>query len=379
MDDPRLSTEPPIRLGLIGAGLAARKLHWPALTRLRERFTVVGVASRTRATAEAFAAFAGLSMDGYHADYQDLLRRDDVEAVLVAVPIAQLLGITRDALAAGKHVLCEKPPGGDADEGRQFVELVDRHPRQVVLMGEQVFYRDEARLARALVDAGAIGAPRLLVQRWLNQLVPTPGNFSSTPWRYQQPAYRGGPLLDGGVHGIAAMRLLGGDFSGINARTDWVNSTMEAPSALAMTFALSSGAIGESAWGFFGGPVPEPINETRLVGDGGGLILRQSRVTHTGADGRTTEHHVDGSDGGFYNQWLNFADAVQHGEPIVGTVRQSRANMLVVLAALDAAETGQPSADAAVDTPATGVPLWRPRGAAGLFDGLAVQVRLTPA
>jgi predicted dehydrogenase len=255
--------------------------------------------------------------------------------------------------------------------------LVDQHPHQVVLMGENVFYRDEARLARSLVDSGAIGAPQLITQRWLNRLVPTPGNFSGTPWRYRQPAYRGGPLLDGGVHGIAALRLLAGDITDISARTGWVNATMEAPSALAMAFTTGSGAIGDCGWGFFGGPVPEPGNETRLIGQSGGLILRMGQVIHTGADGRATEYRVvDGSDGGFYNQWLNFADAVQHGEPLVGTVRQSYANMLVVLDALDLAETGRVSGDSANWQPG-GVPLWRPRGAAGLFDSLPTQVRQT--
>src|SRR5512138_1541384 len=144
------SSSRPVRLGIIGTGLAARKLHWPALSKMPDRFEVVALANRTRSTAEGFAAFAGLSMDGYAADYHDMLRRDDVEAVLVGVPIPQLFPVARDCLQAGKHVICEKPPGGDLFEGWEFVTEVRRHPDLVFVMAENVFYHDEFRLARSL-------------------------------------------------------------------------------------------------------------------------------------------------------------------------------------------------------------------------------------
>lgn len=113
----------PIRLGIFGTGLAIEKLHWPALHRLTDRFRVVAFANHTRPKATAFAALAGLSMDGYHADYRELLARADVEAVLIALPIPLNLAATRDGLAAGKHVICEKPAGADAEQARAFLAL----------------------------------------------------------------------------------------------------------------------------------------------------------------------------------------------------------------------------------------------------------------
>jgi hypothetical protein len=76
---------------------------------------------------------------------------------------------------------------------------------------------------------------------------------------------------------------------------------------------------------------------------------------------------------------LNFHDAVVHDEPMVASLRQSVENMLVVVRALESAETGQPAEVAAPGVPpaAGGVPLWRPRGATGLFDGLSCQVAHT--
>jgi len=369
-----------VRLGIIGTGLAVKKLHWPALVRMRDRFVVVAFANRARATAEEFAALANLSMNHYTSDYHALLRRGDVEVVLVCVPIPQLLPITRDCLAAGKHVVCEKPPGVDLAEAQQFLALVDQYPLQKLVMTENFFYRDDLRLVRSLIEQGAVGRPQLLLEKWVCQLVPTPGEFSITPWRYK-PEYRGGPLLDGGVHSIATIRLFGGDITHLYARTEWANTTMDAPSALAMTFSFASGATGNCVWGFLGNPVLDEVRDTRLYGGEGVLISSRGQARLVRADGSTEEYAVEPFDTGHYNMWLNFHDGFIHGEPIVATVRQSFENMLVVLRALESAERGQnvDVAAAGVTPTASGVPLWRPRAAAGLFEGLGSTVRRIPS
>ena len=375
MSQPLSAPQRLIRLGIVGTGLAVKKLHWPALVRMADRFVVAAFANRTRATAEEFAALAGLPMDNYVSDYHALLRRDDIEAVLVCVPIPQLLSITRDCLAAGKHVICEKPPGVDLAEARQFLALPGQYPHQKVMMTENFFYRDDLRLARSLVEGGAIGRPQLLLERWVDRLVPTPGEYSGTPWRYK-PDYRGGPLLDGGVHSIATVRLLGGDITRLYARTEWINTTMNAPSALAMTFEFAGGASGNCIWGFLGNPVRDEVRDTRLYGSEGVLIDSLGLACLIHADGSTEEYRVESTDRGHYNMLLNFHDAIVHDEPMVAGLRQSVENMLVVLRALDSAELGQPAEVAApgVAPAVGGVPLWRPRGTPGLFDGLSCQV-----
>jgi predicted dehydrogenase len=365
-----------IRLGIIGTGLAVKKLHWPALVRMADRFVVAAFANRTRAIAEEFAALAGLAMQDYTADYQELLRRDDVEVVLVCVPIPRLLAITRDCLAAGKHVICEKPPGVDLAEARQFLALADQYPHQKLLVTENFFYRDDLRLARSLVDEGAIGHPQLLLERWVDRLVPTPGEYSITPWRYK-PQYPGGPLLDGGVHSIATIRLLGGDITRLYARTEWLNRTMEAPSALAMTYEFASGASGNCIWGFLGNSVLDEVRDTRLYGSEGTLVSSRGKVRLVRATGSTEEYRVEPTESGHYNMYLNFHDALTHDEPVVATLRQCVENMLIVLRALNSAELGQAMEVVGDGVPPRmgGVPLWRPRGMPGLFDGLSCHVR----
>src|SRR3712207_113065 len=94
-----------VRLGVIGTGLAVEQLHWPALRRMPDRFQVAAFANHTRPKAEHFARYSGASLDDYHQDYREVLRRDDVEAVLVSLPIPLNYPVARDCLEAGKHVI----------------------------------------------------------------------------------------------------------------------------------------------------------------------------------------------------------------------------------------------------------------------------------
>lgn len=368
-----------VRLGIIGTGLAIKKLHWPALRQLPDRFTIAGFANHTRPPAQEFAELAGLSMAGYHADYHALLQRDDVEAVLVALPIPLLYPVTRAALEAGKHVLCEKPTGSTLEQAREFLALADQFPDRKVLIGENFFYRDDLRLARSLLDASAIGRTHLMAWRVVSQLTPREGQFTSTPWR-QAPHYRGGPHLDAGVHHIAQIRLLCGDVQELQGYVQYANPTMGGPSDLALNVHFVSHAIGSYVAGHLPIPVPGETNEMRLYGTDAIMALADRKVRLLRPDGGVAEHAVE-TDGGYYNQLLNFYDAVVYDEPIIGTIAQSFHNMLIVMRALDSAEEHRlvEVTDAPSGVSEVGVPLWRPRGAAGLFDGLPCRVTENPA
>ncbi|HEX5506748.1 MAG TPA: Gfo/Idh/MocA family oxidoreductase [Thermomicrobiales bacterium] len=361
----------PLRLGIIGTGLAVEKLHWPALRQLSGRYTVTAYANHTRPKAEAFAAYSGAPRDAYHQDYRDLLRRDDVDAVLVTLPIALNYPVTRACLEAGKHVICEKPAGANRAQAADFLALAAQFPDRRVLIGENWFYRDDLRLARSLLDEGAIGRLHLMSWRVAAHLIPRPGTFSSTPWRWQ-PQYRGGPNLDAGVHHVAQIRLLCGDVRRVHGDAQYANATHGGPSDLTLNLRFASEAIGAYTALYADIPLPPEENALRLYGDQAVMTLVDRDVRVHRPDGTVEAYTCAGGDGGYYNQLLDFYDAVVHDAPLVGTIAQSVQNALVVFAGLDAAE-GQRVVEVERVVPG-GVPLWRPRGAAGLFDGLPVRV-----
>lgn len=363
---------PPIRLGLIGTGLAVEKLHWPALRGLADRYAVTAFTDVSAEQSRRFAEYSGIDPARAAASRAALLARDDVDAVLVSVPIPNLYEVARDALIAGKDVFCEKPAGVDAQQSSAFLALADAHPERTFVVGENYFYRDDLRYARALLDDGAIGRVHLMAWRYAGQSVPRPGGFTSTPWRHR-PRYRGGVHLDFGVHHIAQIRLLCGDVARVHGAVQAANSTIDAPSDLALTLVFTGGAIGSYTASFPEIPLPPEPNDMRLYGTGGVLVLAGSeaerRVTRSSPDATTHTTVFRGSDNGYRAELADFADAVQFGARPVGSVAQSVANARVVQRALDSAD--QAAALALDPVPGAGpVPLWRPRGCAGLFDGL---------
>ena len=370
-----------IRVGAIGTGLAMERLHWPALSQLRERFEVVAFAERDDATAAHFTQYSGVPLGERVADVDALLRREDVEAVVILLPIPLLYETARAALQAGKHVLCEKPAGKDLAQGQEFLQIEAAHSRQTLLMAENFFYRDDLRLARSLLDQAAIGRVHAMAWRQAGQYVPREGTFSSTPWRWR-PQYRGGPHLDGGVHMIAELRLLLGDVRRVHGLTQDANQKMGGPSDLSLNLGFVSGTIGN--WTAIHAEIPLPPEERglRLYGTEGVMVFGPGfgeggrRFTIHRPDRSTEERRVEGSDGGYYNEWRNFYDAIVHGAPVVGTVAQTYKNMQIVLRGLDSAEgAGEVDlSDAPGGLSAHGVPLWQPYGAAGLFDTLPCQV-----
>lgn len=143
-----------IRFGVIGLGLMGREFasaaaRWLHLQDLDVRPVITAVADvdegaiawfRERVPSVAFAT----------SDYRELLARDDVDAVYVAVPHNLHEQIYLDVLEAGKHLMGEKPFGIDRDANRTILEEIDRHPDLLVrCSSEMPFYPG----ALAIVDA----------------------------------------------------------------------------------------------------------------------------------------------------------------------------------------------------------------------------------
>jgi predicted dehydrogenase len=376
---------PAIRLGVIGTGLAVELLHWPALKKMPDRYVIAAFADQAESQARHFASYSGAAMENYSADYREVLARSDVDAVLITLPIPLLYPVARESLAAGKHVICEKPPGIDEAQGRAFLALAGEFPDRTVLVAENFFYRDDIRLARSLLDQDAIGRVHLMVMRVVSRSVPSAGSFTGTPWRHR-PQYRGGALLDAGVHHTAQIRMLCGDAVSAHGAIQRANSTIDAPSDLTLNLTFASGAIGNYTASYPEIAVPQEPNDMRIYGTEGVLVVDggwggptgERRVTVHRADGTVEAHLFEGVDNGYYGEWCNFHEAVTYAEPVVGTIAQSFKNMQLVLRGLDSAEGRQVALldDMPGGPSAPGVPLWRPRWAEGLFDGLPGTYRI---
>jgi predicted dehydrogenase len=142
----------PVRAAFLGCGFITR-IHSRHLRFLR-RHVRCGYASRDRARAESYRRWYGGTTS--YPDYEAALADPSVEAVIVAVPPRFHLDLTLRALAAGKHVLVEKPAFVTTADYETVLDAKTRAKR-VVLVGENDHYKPLAVCLRRLLAEGAIG------------------------------------------------------------------------------------------------------------------------------------------------------------------------------------------------------------------------------
>lgn len=192
-----------IAIGLIGNGLICRH-HVGALTG-RDDCRILAVcdvwrrqAEDTRdAIAKAHGAQGGVGGHGValYQHHEELLARDDIDAVFVCTPDHWHAGIANAAMLAGKDVYCEKPLTLTVREGRTLVQTARRHGR-VLQTGTQQRSNRAFRQAAGIVRNGLIGEIRLVRTRIgefppapVLPVEPVPDDFDyerwlgPTPWR----------------------------------------------------------------------------------------------------------------------------------------------------------------------------------------------------
>lgn len=144
------ATAPVVRWGIIGAGNIAHKFVTDA-RRANAEFVAVGSASPERA-----AKFAAEENIPFHGTYEEVVGRDDVDAIYVATTHNFHLENTLLALKAGKHVLIEKPITVTPAE---LAQLREAAKEAGVLVMEAMWSRflPLYRIVRAIVESGELG------------------------------------------------------------------------------------------------------------------------------------------------------------------------------------------------------------------------------
>jgi predicted dehydrogenase len=112
-------------------------------------------------------------------DYREILNRKDIDAVIVATPDHWHARITREALAAGKDVYCEKPMVQKIEEGRPVIEA-ERKSGRILQIGSQYASSLIFQKARELLKSGAIGELNM-VEAVLDR------NTALGAWQYSIP------------------------------------------------------------------------------------------------------------------------------------------------------------------------------------------------
>ena len=186
-------------MAFLGCGFITR-VHSRHLRALR-RDLRCGYASRDRDKAEAYCRrFAG---SGSYGDYAAAIDDPAVEAVVVAVPPRYHLEWTLRALAAGKHVLVEKPAFLRTEDYQAVIEARDSAGR-IVLVGENDHYKPLAVRLRRLLAAGVIGEMVFAHFTSVARRLKPAGD-----WRNDETMAGGDAFFEEGIHWLHLANSLG--------------------------------------------------------------------------------------------------------------------------------------------------------------------------
>ncbi|MFC5702494.1 Gfo/Idh/MocA family protein [Cohnella faecalis] len=181
-----------IRLGLIGAGNIGN-VHLQEFGKLTELCEFVAVTDAYLPLAEQRASEYGIPVVANTPE--ELILRDDVDAVIVAVPNMAHAPLTIFALENGKHVLVEKPMGLDSNAAKEIVRAQQRTGK-TVMVAHQMRWESLPLQVKGKIEAGELGRIYTAKTGWYRRKgIPGWGT-----WFTQQSQSGGGPLIDIGVH-----------------------------------------------------------------------------------------------------------------------------------------------------------------------------------
>lgn len=207
---PDLRKDTHIGLGVFGYGFIA-EAHLAGLQRIPQA-RVAGVCGPNLERAAAFARKWGIPFVTQSPD--ELLRRPDVDAVIVDTPDAAHHRLVMAAAMAGKHVFCEKPLATSLAQAREMVDAA--HAAGVrTCMGFSNRWNEGFRFVRALIQSGELGEIYHVHAQAFN-----PGLLGPRPsfsWRTDDAQAGAGILANLGAHMIDLVRFLVGDVSAVCA------------------------------------------------------------------------------------------------------------------------------------------------------------------
>jgi len=223
-----------LRFGLIGCG-GIGQLRADAITGSAGQ-TLTAVTDIDPARAASVARPHGAAVEN---DWRTMVRRADVDAVIVSTPPSLHAEMSIEALRAGKHVLCEKPLARNPEECREMIAAAHQSKRLLATGFNYRFYPSILK-ARELLDSGIIGE--------LDHVRSYTG-YSATEhthtWLHEADTMGGGALRDNGIHLIDLTRYFLGEVASVQGSTS--NAVWKFPGCEDNGFAILRSTTGKLA------------------------------------------------------------------------------------------------------------------------------------
>jgi predicted dehydrogenase len=340
-----------LRVGLIGCGNVVSYGHRPALTTLPD-VKLVALADVTEARRKIGQEWFSLPDADLYSDHHDLLKRDDVDAVVVTVPQQFRREIVLDAIAAGKHLLSEKPIALAPAVAAELIGAAESKGLTFGMVHNYLFLPEYKKIKQLIYD-GAIGDLRVLTMHYLGVIDYPGAKEYQGNWRHKLEA--GGGVLMDMIHAVYLTEWLFGAFAQqvmafVDAPT-YADRQPEVEDLALLQIAFPTGyAVIHMGWG-------QGVGGVDASGSAGHLRMRYHEYQTSGfnrpaelytvRDWQRTDHemdslpeHMQNIARSFTELWADFRDAIREKRPPIAPARAGQRALEIALGGYLSGVTG---------------------------------------
>jgi predicted dehydrogenase len=299
-----------MRIGMIGCGTVAGYGHIPALAEGKD-FTLAALADtrpeRLKELGEKF------NVSSLYTDYRELLANPDIDAVGVATPVGSHHEVVMAALAAGKHVFCEKPLANEVDLCWEMVNAAQQ-AGLILAVNFELRVSNAMERIRQIAQSGEIGKVHFLRLTY---------NWGGPRWsgieRHRMMMIEGkGPIFDCGVHFFDLVRWFSqAEYKDVRAAGMFVED-YPYPDHVVATCRMSNGAVAiiDESW-VYAHTVTDKnkqfIHRIEMEGDDGTLLEQDDEIIVQNSAGVRREK-LAAQGKAFGTMYHLFAEAIKTGQ-----------------------------------------------------------------
>ncbi|MEI7025945.1 Gfo/Idh/MocA family protein [Paenibacillus sp. y28] len=350
-----MTTNQPLRLGLIGAGNIA-SVHIKTFTQLPD-IRIESITDTYYPLAESRAEEFAIPKKPRTA--QELLADPEVDAVIVCAPNQWHAPLAMEAMQAGKHVILEKPMALDVASAKAIVRT-QRDTGATLMIPHQMRWEWVALQVKEQMQQGALGRIYNAKAGWLRRKgIPGWGS-----WFTQKAMSGGGPLIDIGVHMLdlslylmgnpKPVSVYGSTYAEFGPKKRGIGSWgtpnwdgfYDVEDIAAALIKMEDGSILslDVSWAAHLDTDSEPF--VNLMGTEGGAAIRGSRgkLLHETADGQLVDRELsppDGDEGARLRMARHFVSCVRDGQAPLTDAISGLTNNLILDAIYESSRTGR--------------------------------------
>jgi predicted dehydrogenase len=272
-------------------------------------------------------------------NYRDLLEREDIQAVTVAVPDQSHAELTSAFLRSGKHVLCEKPLALTREDTLSIIRAADESGR-MCMVGQICRFTPAFEKAKEIIDSGEIGEIYYAESEYAHDYMYLVDTWRADPKRHG--------VIGGGCHAVDLLRWLVGDPTEVFAYgTHKLLPQVAYDDATVAVIKFDGGVIGKVFVST--GCKRDYTMRTLIYGTKGTIICDNTSPQMTlftaGEDGMAHEPRIIPVQVNNHNaarEFEVFAGAVTGKTPLITDAREGAKTVEACLAIIESSQTGRP-------------------------------------